>query len=57
MASSSRMSEDDVIKMVDERIKYANNNFSSLKAGWTSDMVGFTSAMGSFRHRKRDYFR
>ncbi|MCB5267792.1 MAG: GWxTD domain-containing protein [Candidatus Cloacimonetes bacterium] len=38
MASSSRMSEDDVIKMVDERIKYANNNFSSLKAGWTSDM-------------------
>ncbi|HQQ67809.1 MAG TPA: GWxTD domain-containing protein [Candidatus Cloacimonadota bacterium] len=38
MAAQSRMSEDDIMKLVDERVKYANKNFSSLKPGWTSDM-------------------
>lgn len=38
MAVSARMSEDEIMKLVDERVKYANQHFSSLKAGWASDM-------------------
>lgn len=38
MAAKSQMSEDDIMKLVDDRVKYANKNYSSLRAGWTSDM-------------------
>lgn len=38
MAISTRMPEDEIIDLVQQRIQYANQHFSSLKAGWTSDM-------------------
>ena len=38
MAAKSQMSEEDIMKLVDDRVKFANKNYSSLRAGWTSDM-------------------
>jgi len=38
MATSAGMSEENIIKLVEERVNHANRHYSSLKAGWTSDM-------------------
>jgi GWxTD domain-containing protein len=38
MAVNTGMSEENIIKLVEERVNHANRHYSSLKAGWTSDM-------------------